>query len=189
MAAKLNPLRCLLVFLVCLGVAGCAPAFFTYRYIGLKDDLGAEILEYGKSDVPNLFFHRTMPIRYKLARNSYILEFEIDKKNYSPNMTVKVESNNISTLRILRNDDARETICANYYYLNRVSRRILPHRPLDRDQPYWLVYTVFGCRPGTLPQPEAIQFVIVDEEDSVVATESIPFEIISNGFFMMFDAI
>lgn len=181
--------RIFVLMLTCLILSGCAPAFFTYRYISLEENDDLRILAYGESSVPNLFFDGQMPTKYKLERGHYNLLFEIDREKYSPNITVVAESHDGTVTRVSHYEAASNLRCARYDYFDRTRQLSLPNASIDKNRPYLLVYTIASCNPDQFPQAMAIEFDVINHEGSLVGSEFIPFKLINNGYYIVLDAI
>lgn len=66
-----------------LVAGGCVPSFSSFHYLSLAGVDGIEVLETGVVDVPVLF-HEPMPMRYRLTRDAYSIEFELSPSRSHP---------------------------------------------------------------------------------------------------------
>ena len=167
----------LLAFLpIGLLLSGCAPAFFKYRYINLEAVEGIEVLEYGQSEVKNLFFHDDMPVTYLLRRDSYSLKFDIDKSSYGAAMTATLLGEEVENplLQPGTLDGGVATVTFD-------DRSYLPGNALKFGPSSRFRYSE--------RETYRVVFDIADDAGNRIARESIEFRLETNGVYYVIDAI
>jgi len=158
-----------------VAAGGCAPSFNHFHYLSLAGVEGIEVLEWGEVEDLALF-HEPMPVRYRLARNDYVLEFASNHaQSGSPSVEIKVA---------------------------RPGERVVlePSRD-DRCDTWWrsgwsnsYIYTWFSDDDCLLEGEEAavrqvIGLVVRADVGEVLGREELPFEIVENGVTITVDAI
>ncbi|WP_282610238.1 hypothetical protein [Pelagibius sp. Alg239-R121] len=158
-------------------LSGCAPAFFKYRYISIEDVEGIEILEYGKSDVGNLFFHGDMPVSYLLKRGSYNLKFDVDTGTHLPTMKVGVFSEAAEVpFSLQAGDHTSKSIGVAFDYPNGLPVNALRFGPSYEYR--------FRER-----ETYTVVFDVVDSETNMIAREAVEFRLETNGIYYEIDAL
>ncbi|MDE0272104.1 MAG: hypothetical protein F4220_10965 [Gammaproteobacteria bacterium] len=161
--------------LVLMAAGGCAPRFDRFHYLSLAGVEGIEVLKSGEVDRVTLF-DKPIPMRYRLVRDAYVLEFVFDlARNGSPSVEIKVarprEEAMLEASRDDRCDRWRHSGWSNSY-----------------------IYTWSSLERCLLEGEEAaarqvIGLVVRDGAGKVLGREELPFEIVENGFTITVDAI
>ena len=183
MSAKHKAMGALLALALTPPLTGCAPAFTDYYYISLVEVEGIEVSATGVADYPASLFHDPMPIKYRLKRGLYTLEFEVDTSAFQPTVWVGGRTLEGGGLRVVGVETHR---CEGWSHFSSRTRGKL-------DEFYW-VPTKKTERP-CLPVPpsdtgfHAMVFSVVGPEGEVLGEERIPFEVLRNGTVVYWDAV
>ena len=166
------------IFMV-LTLTACAPHVSTYRYISLEDIPGIRVEAMGEAELENLYFHSEMPVRYSLERKSYYISFHVNKESYFPSLTIVVSSaDDGGPLKLehqrYRKAKVSQSSCGPSFYRN-------------ADQLSRLGFGWSEC--DELKQQQIISFDVLSADGEIIGQEDIPFELKSNGFYYVVDAI
>lgn len=183
MSAKHKAMGTLLALALTPPLTGCAPAFTDYYYISLVEVEGIEVGATGVADYPASLFHDPMPIKYRLERGSYALEFELDMSAFQPTVWVGGKTYEGDDLRVVGVETHQ---CGSWSHL--------PYRTQGKlDEFYWspITWTEPPCLPAPLSDagPHAMVFSVVGPGGEVLGEERIPFEVVRNGTVVYWDAV
>ena len=167
-----------LMLTVALSVAACVPILYDYYYISLEGIEGVKVLETGRSMFSG-FSHKPMPRRYEIARQSYVLEIELDRA-LAPNIWISATSESGVWLRI---ESVNASRCGGWRHVvvgEQVKNRYIWLTKLD---PY--------CQPGNFgyTEKQAIVFNVIGDDGENLGREQLPIKIVRNGTVFDFDAI
>jgi hypothetical protein len=168
-------LRILCVIILVLSSVGCAVA--RYHYISLErySEMKVE-----SSDVPtlrNLHCASKMPIEYSLERKQYRLLFRPDLDSYLPEMLIVVQGADSRLLRMRQQPSRRAR-----------DDRLVPcgsFGPVE-GKANALHFSWVTCKNAGAAE-RYLSFDVVAESGELVASEDIPFDLKSNGFYVMPD--
>ena len=176
--------RIVIIFTALLFSVGCVPKFFEYKYISLEQLEGVQVISHGKSEISHLLSDNEMPVRYELARESYILVFELDKKYYWPSIFVGSKSlSNVGLIieAIAIGDCGRFDVWGTYTIDNLQALRYV-----------WSPAGSINCRVSDIedyPAQQIIGFVVKNQEGKVLGEEKLPFTLIRNGTYYEYDSL
>lgn len=184
------------LFLVFLGLglvlSGCAPAFFKYRYISLDAVDGIEIIEQGRSEIDNLFFHSDMPVTYALTRKAYRLRFEVDKRTYGAEMTVTLLSDVIENPLLQAGAPDDRSAGVTFDYASPAAQARSGSAAFDDTKARSGQALKFRPSYGSRSSGRETYRLVLDVADGSgqrIARESLEFQLETNGFYYVIDAI
>ena len=161
-----------------LTMSGCVPTFGRYHYIELVETPGLKVVEHGVSRYGS-FFHEAMPVGYRLQRGPYSVELEVRTGATAvPAMNVGANSTDGFLLLVEPMDSGK---CSSWQKSGR--DRILEFNWYGRDDPQ--------CA-KELPENKTeyvMRFNVIDEAGATLGEERLPFALVRNGLFRMWDAI
>ena len=159
------------VLLVIVLVSCPACKMRKYRYISLESVPGIEIVERGEPQRENIWGVSAIPSVYRLRRDRYDLQFQVDLDNYGAVTSIRVvqSSETRSALRLV-GWDFGEVATPNetsfcYFFSPRGAQ----------DTLRWV------CGGSTSDKSEFISFDVVSTDGELVAKEAIPFTIKESG--------
>ena len=164
-----------------LPLTGCVPVIADYYYISLAVAEGVEVTATGVADYHKMVFHEPMPTRYLLKRDSYVLEFEVDKNAFQPTVRVTARSLEGDDLRIL---GVKTHPCGGWLPIHSKTRG-------NVHSFYWATLARKGCLPNSISDDasHSIVFSVEDAGAEVLGEERIPIAIVRNGSVIVYDAI
>ena len=151
---------------------------FEYEYMSLSEDM--EILEYGKTVVPDVRDHVDMPIRYKLERDQYTLFANVDKTSVSPAILFSIEGKSLIDAAI---EGSTPSTCIGGFI------NVLPAEVERRGYPansirfLWQPSLSISCRDRSVSEGPDNRLVIAiyNGLGTLIAEEEIAFKILTNG--------
>ena len=168
-----------LPLLLFLGLGACVPVSLDYYYLSLAEVEDIVVLETGRSTMEG-FFHRPMPIKYRLTRRSYVVDFEVDRRHHHPNFWITAKTESGKGLRI---ESIDESDCSrwNVGYAGK------------RTENFYSVVNLRSrmCKPIKNPalRDVVIAFNVIGANDEVVGFEQLPAKVVRNGTVFYYDAI
>ena len=172
-------MRNALMLIVALSLAACVPVPFDYYYISLVDVEEIKILETGRSSFSG-FFHKPMPIRYEIARQTYVLDIEFDRRTFQPSVWINATGESGEWLHI---ESVNASRCGDWHQF--VSGKQL------RSRFYWSLITDPSCLPENFVDLEelVIVFNVIGDDGEYLGREQFPIKIVRNGTMFDFDSI
>ncbi len=147
-----------------------------------------EVLEYGKTELIDVRDHVSMPVKYRLEREGYVVYALVDTRPHRPTVIFSMESKTLTDAHIegagihcflfideIRPDElARHGYPAGSLRFAWVDRAALPQ-----------------CERHKIPAEtdRIIRISIFDGSGDKVADEEIPFDIVTNGFHREYDSM
>ena len=168
-----------LPLLLFLGLGACVPVSLDYYYLSLAEVEDVVVLETGRSTMKG-FFHRPMPIKYRLARRSYVVDFEIDRGHHHPNFWITAKTESGKGLRIESIDGSD------------CSRWGNGSSELRTESQYSVVnFRSRTCKPIENPalRGVVIAFNVIGANGEVLGIEQLPAKVVRNGTVFYYDAI
>lgn len=164
---------------VITSLCGCFYVTHDYYYASLEDVEDARVVKREKLSVKDLKGNSMIPTEYTITRKGYALNFLIGDAVRRAHFTISVHGSENTELSMEpKIDMARSSkhgiSCANYY--------------LDSNDPSTMRF-VWDSNCVEKNIRKAITFDVVDASGAVVASEVIPFVLISDGKFHTIDAI
>jgi hypothetical protein len=171
-------LRALCSVVVALSALGCS--FSRYRYISLEGQPGVEIENYETPTLKRLYFSSKMPIQYSLDRKDYRLEFRTNLDSYLPEMWIAVRGHDGEQLRMLqrasrRGRRDRAVSCGSF-------------GAVDNGAPNEIRFSWVTCAHAGRDE-RYISFDVTSEAGSFVGMEDVPFELKTNGYYVLPDLL
>jgi len=194
----------LAIGITCLILFACTPVNEDHYFISLEKNNGIEIIK--KGELPEVFFNESVPLKYRLEKQDYVLFFEIqsagnaeieikvvnkldNERTLSVN-SVSVDGNEIDGL-------STEDNCL-YLFVNKtineklasvlpVESKINITRILEAKVGIAILSVRSICLIGDMSN--VIVLNIVDANDKAVGSVEMQFDFIKNGKHLYFDAI
>ena len=168
---KTNPRALLLI--VTAALSSCSPYVEPYRYIRLYDSPALEQSADQRPELPGLYFAGAMPMRYRLQRPNYAVDFAIPDGSSLPALVMTVEPPGRRLLPVDAEVPPSPAFCGAWYpdaeVLNRLS---------------------FGWSPKCGDEaPWELAFRITDGEGESLGQEKLRFMLDRNGWLIRLDAI
>lgn len=177
--------RIVIIFTTLLFSVGCMSKSFDYKYISLEQFEGIQVISHGRSELSRLKSDNEMPIRYELARENYVLIFELDKKNHWP--SVFVSSVSLSNVGLIIEAIAVgdcggfDDWGIQYKIDNLQALRYVWSPAFNRN------CQVSGNE--DYPSQQMIGFVVKDQGGNILGEEKLPFTLIRNGTYYEKDGL
>ena len=167
-----------LIFLAMINLVGCI-VIRDYYYISLEDIPGIELVSNGIVQLKNLTGNSEIPTGYTLNRSSYILNLSIGDISPNPHLNVSIESKNGETLSFNPKID---------YSL--ASRTGMLCTSYSRDEDFESRF-IFAWAPGCVSDDydKVITFDVIDSEGKIIYQENIPFKLIKDGKYFLWDTL
>lgn len=167
--------------------SGCAVKSYQYKYISLEHLANIEVTAYGRADLAGLEFDSEMPISYELARDQYLLTFQIELKSYWPSILVLAKSatgsgQSLSVEPLTVGNCGRFENLPLQYSINGLPARKYTWSPAFNQE-----CPVAGNE--DLPDQQYISFRVLGLEGMAVGEERLAFELIENGQYTEIDAL
>ncbi len=150
-------------------IAGCVPYSDTFRHMSFEDSPGVEVVRYGTPELDGLIDVSDFPVEYTLSRGDY--HMNLDVSGYRPSVRVRVQSGNSYQRIGIRLLDEQGASCATSGGAN------------NEAKTSYTLSAGGNCENGSL---------VVNVEDasgSTVHFEQIPFRIVTNGRFCVWDGL
>lgn len=157
------------LILAATSLMACSPQVARYRYLELTPDPALDVLATGRPALEGLLGAGSIPLRYALSRDAYVLHLEVPAGSYLPALRLSLLPD---TLR-LRPTDAAQRGCANWY----------------QDSPdgsAWRFGWPPDCEAG---ETAAIRFEVLAPDGRVLGSEALGFSLRSAGWYYRLDAI
>ena len=168
------------LLLMLMLLAGCAPYVDRYRYIALRPASGLALEQEGAAQRKEIALAGSLPLRYRLTRDDYTIDISQPENSVLPGLHLRFAGAGVSAtgLRMLARPNLdvasnRGVICASYY-------PSLDGESLDFG---WSA----DCTDEELPK--LIEFEIVDARSRTLGTESLVFDLRSSGWYVLPDAL
>lgn len=183
--------RFMLMILIMGMLQGCVPLVAKFNYISLADIPDIKVVQYGKYELGRTFSHDAMPIEYKLLRESYDLYFELDMYGTGGVLVIWARNNEGAPLSIFP-----RKVQGSCGGVRSFSTRNEKWKSVDARRYSWGTQTK-NCihenkdyRLNVEKRHRVIAFEVRDESGfTILATEELPFEWVSNGYYVYYDAI
>lgn len=180
----------LLAFACLISLQGCVPRFYTYHYMSLEGIGGIEVTERGEAQITNLFLHEAMPLKYRLARDTYDLVFEIPPDTMTPGIRISATARDGSDVRVVHSRNVRFPGCMRTSLFDQDSDKRIYRLPDKPSQPFGIgLWWSSECGVDGHADARFLPFDIIDGAGQLLARESLPFEFVANGFFMELDSV
>ncbi|MXW51815.1 MAG: hypothetical protein F4X81_02635 [Gammaproteobacteria bacterium] len=173
------------MFAVLLMLSGCVPVPYKYYYMSFAKVDGLEIVEHGTTS-RTAFLQKPMPIRYRLSRASYSVDFKFDEKGLHPSFRVHATSTSGTALLIETVADWSQGTCWGWVFGLRDKPEIGNENIFQ--------WSMTG-RPRCLGQEKedahklAVAFKVLDLKGKVLGEERLPFAAERNGYIIDFYGI
>ena len=174
-----------IIFTTLIFSVGCICKKFDYKYISLEQLNGIQIISHGKPEIPHLKSDNEMPVRYELAREKYVLIFELDKMNHWPSIFVSAKSmsnvGHIIEAVSVGDCGGFDDWGTQYTIDNLQALRYVWSPAFNRN------CQVSGNE--DYPVQQIIGFVVKNKEGKILGEEKLPFTLIKNGTYYEIDAL
>lgn len=159
-------------------LAGCGPAFETYRYISLEGYPDARVVQHAQATPgKHRFFVGEIPVRYEIERDGYTLVLEIDPRQWGPTIDLSVRPYPEYRIGFPSDAERRPGPCVEWVTSDRIPGRWLYRFRHCGDSAPWEGLD------------KHLRFQVLDADGNVVADEDAPYTIKRDGFFVYTDAV
>ncbi len=163
----------LLLLSVAAALGGCSPYVEPYLYIRLADLPTLEQSAEQKPELPGLYFADAMPMRYRLQRPNYTVDFAVPDGSSLPALVLMVEPAGRRLFPAESEVPPSPAFCGAWYPDAEVPNRLS-----------------FGWSPKCGDEaPWELAFRVTDDEGEPLGQEALRFGLDRNGWLIRLDAI
>jgi hypothetical protein len=174
-AIYVGPLCSLVVLLMSFG---CAVS--RYQYISLADQPDVKVEAYDAPRLKRLYFSSAIPVEYSVKRKDYKLSFRTNLDTYFPQMQIGASGSDGEPLRMTQQAARRAR-----------SDRAVPcgsFGSIDTNGTNELRFSWVTCADAGADE-RYISFDVTSAAGQLLGREDIPFELVSDGFYVLPDLI
>jgi len=173
--------KIVIIFIIITLFSSCMVETERFYYISMVDRPSVEVLKYGEVKISGLMFNSVIPLKYQLARNDYILLFEVPDYQKQPTIYIRIKGKGGKSYKV---DEAPATNvpselvdCGSLFiYSSRAAVNA------DADS-IWRT----DCISPKIEKK--IIFNILDNKGKYIRTEMLEFDLIKDGFYTYLDAV
>ncbi len=134
------------------------------------------VLERSVSDASNLFFHDEMPTKYQVVKNEYSIFVEVDKKSYLPAVSMNALSDDGANYVLKERKSKTAQSCVSFDQFTKKTENHIEF--------FW-----YPCGEEDTSEAVIIYFDVLRPDETLVGSEELKFNLISNGIYYVIDAL